>query len=39
LLGLGHVSGLLVERLLTVAGFGLLVYSLYVQGEAPTDST
>jgi len=29
LLGLELVAGVLVQRLLTVAGFGLLVYSLY----------
>ena len=29
ILGLGFLPGLLAQRLLTVAGFGLLIYSLY----------
>lgn len=36
LLGLDLVVGLLAQRLLTVAGFGLLVYSLYAQVEEST---
>lgn len=33
-LGLGFLPGLLAQRLLTVAGFGLLIYSLYANEEA-----
>ena len=33
-LGLGFLPGLLVQRLLTLAGFGLLVYSLYSKQDA-----
>lgn len=33
LLGLELLAGLVAQRLLTVAGFGLLVYSLYAQVE------
>ena len=32
-LGLGFLPGLLVQRLLTLLGFGLLIYSLYSNAE------
>ena len=39
LLGMNLFAGLLVQRVLTVAGFALLVYSLYAHVDEPADPT
>lgn len=39
LFGLDLLAGLFVQRLLTVAGFGLLVYSLYAHVDDPDATT